>query len=159
MSPDDFSQRYATFVSPITAFAARRVEAHEVDEIVADVFSVAWRKHSVVTEGEELPWLYRIASHVIANHRRKVARNTRLIAKLVVRDPAPSAESIAVADIALAAAWSALPPRYREVLALVAIDGLTVSEAAATLGITPNAVSVRLNRARTQLREELEKQA
>lgn len=158
MSPDDFSRRYAEFVAPITRFVARRVERNDVDDIVADVFSIAWRKHQSVTDGEELPWLYRIASNVIANHRRKSARNVRLIATLVVRDPAPSAESIAIADLSLAAAWAQLTPRYREVLALTAIDGLTVTEAAIVLGVTPNAVSVRLNRARTQLADELSKQ-
>jgi RNA polymerase sigma-70 factor (ECF subfamily) len=60
--------------------------------------------------------------------------------------------------MSLAAAWSQLSPSYREILALTAIDGLSVTEAALTLGITPNAVSVRLNRARTQLSSELSKQ-
>ena len=158
MSPDDFSRRYAEFVAPITAFVARRVERNDVDDIVADVFSIAWRKHGSVTTGEELSWLYRIASNVIANHRRKSARSVRLIATLAVRDPAPSAESIAIADMSLAAAWAQLNTRYREVLALTAIDGLTVSEVATVLGVTPNAVSVRLNRARAQLAEALSQQ-
>lgn len=159
MSPEEFSRRYEEFVAPISRFVARRVERGDVDDIVADVLSVAWRKHHTVTEGEELPWLYRIASNLVANHRRKTARNGRLIATLVVRDPAPSAESIAVADVSLATAWARLSPRYREVLALVAIDGLTVAETAVALGITPNAVSVRLNRARTQLAAELDAQS
>lgn len=159
MSPDDFSRRYADFVAPITTFVARRVEGKDIDDIVADVFGVAWRKHLSVTDGEELPWLYRIASNVIANHRRKSARNLRFMATLVVRDPSPSAESIAIADISLAEAWATLSPTYREVLALVAIDGLTVTEAANVLGITTNAVSVRLNRARTQLSVELDRQS
>lgn len=158
MSPDEFSRRYAEFIVPINRFVARRVERNDVDDIVADVFSVAWGKHQSVNEGEELPWLYRIASNVIANHRRKSARNVRLLAMLVVRDPAPSAESIAIADVSLAAAWALLSPRYREVLALTAIDGLSVSEAAIVLGVTPNAVSVRLSRARAQFSEELSKQ-
>jgi RNA polymerase sigma-70 factor (ECF subfamily) len=76
----------------------------------------------------------------------------------VVRDPAPSAETIAIADMSLAAAWEQLHPRYREVLALTAIDGLSVNEAAIVLGVTPNAVSVRLTRARARLAEELSKQ-
>lgn len=158
MSPDEFSGRYAHYIAPISRFVSRRVESMDVDDIVADVFSIAWRKHHHVTDGEELPWLYRIASNLIANHRRKSARTVRLMAQLVVRDPAPSAESIAVADLSLAAAWERLNPRYREVLALTAIDGLTITEVAIVLGVTPNAVSVRLNRARSQLRDELAKQ-
>jgi RNA polymerase sigma-70 factor (ECF subfamily) len=133
VSPDEFSRQYAEHVVPITRFVARRVERADVEDIVADVLSVAWHKHS------------------ISNHRRKLARQTGLIARLVVRDSAPSAESIAIADISLATAWARLPQQYREVLSLVAIDGLTVTEAAGVLGITANAVSIRLNRARNQL--------
>lgn len=110
MGPEEFSTRYTEFVVPITRFIARRIDSSEVDDVVADVFSIAWRKHKQVTVGQELPWLYRISSNVIANHRRKRATNTRLIAALTVRDPAPSAESIAIADIALAEAWRNCPP-------------------------------------------------
>lgn len=159
MSPEEFTQRYAEFVAPISRFASRRVEWGDVDDIVADVFSIAWHKHTGVTPGEELPWLYRIASNVIANHRRKRARGNRLIAMLSARDHSPSAESIAIADLALAQAWSTLSATSREILALVAIDGLSVTEAAKVLGITPNAVSVRLNRARSQLAAALAQQA
>lgn len=159
MAPEEFSTRYTEFVVPITRFVARRVDRSEVDDVVADVFSIAWRKHKQVTDGQELPWLYRIASNVISNHRRKLATNTRLIATLTVRDPAPSAESIAIADLSLAEAWGKLSPTYREVLALTAIDGLSVGEVAVVLGVTANAVSVRLNRARTQLASELDRQS
>jgi DNA-directed RNA polymerase specialized sigma24 family protein len=40
-------------------------------------------------------------------------------------------------------------------LALTALDGLSVTETAMALDITANAVSVRLNRARNQLRVAL----
>lgn len=159
MSPEDFSEQYSTFVTPISRFVARRVDRDDVEDVVLTVLEVAWHNHHKVTDGEELPWLYRIASNVIANHRRKVARHARLIASLVVRDPSPSAESIAVADVALAAAWGQLSPTHREVLALTAIDGLTVRDAATVLGVTANAVSVRLTRAREQLAQFLNEQA
>lgn len=159
VSPDEFSSRFVEFVVPISRFVGRRADRGDVDDIVADVFSIAWRKHGSVTPGEELPWLYRIASNVIANHRRKSARHIRLVSTLTVRDAAPSAESIAVADISLAAAWAEISPTYREVLALTAIEGLSVTEVATVLGITPNAVSVRLNRARAQLSAELAAQS
>lgn len=156
MSPDDFSTRFHQHRVPITKFLYRRVEASDVDDLASEVFGVAWRKGSTVSAGEELPWLYRVATNLVANHRRKNARASRLLATLFAPDTAPSAETLAVADISLAAAWDELSSRSREVLALTAIDGLSVTEVAASLGITANAVSVRLARARTQLRAALD---
>jgi RNA polymerase sigma-70 factor (ECF subfamily) len=45
----------------------------------------------------------------------------------------------------------ALPEGERAVLELVSVDGLTVAEAAAALGIRPVAARVRLHRARRAL--------
>lgn len=156
MSPEEFTERFAAFRAPIAAFLFRRVEADDVDDLAAETFDVAWRRGATVTVGEELPWLYRVAGNLVANHRRKNSRAQRFVASLFAPDSSPSAESIAVADIALAQAWERIPAPSREILSLIALDGLSVTEAAVSLDITPNAVSVRLSRARTQLRTALD---
>ena len=51
-----------------------------------------------------------------------------------------------------------LPVNYRSVLLLRDIEGLSGAEAGEMLGITPNAVKVRLHRARLALREVLDPQ-
>ena len=159
MSPDDFTQRFADMRVPIAKFLYRRVEATEVDDLSAQVFEIAWRRGGAVTIGEELPWLYRVATNLVANHRRKNARAQHLLAAIVAPDTSPSAESIAIADIALADAWARLPATSRQILALTALDGLSISETAVALDITANAVSVRLNRARNLLRVALAESA
>ena len=53
-------------------------------------------------------------------------------------------------------ALSSLPANYREVLLLVAVEGLQPHEAAAICGVTPEALRQRLHRARTMLAERLE---
>lgn len=159
MSPEDFTERFAGLRVPIAKFLYRRVAVNEVDDLSAEVFEIAWRKGGAVTVGEELPWLYRVATNLIANHRRKNARAQHLLAAIIAPDTSPSAESIAVADIALAEAWGRLPATSRQILALTALDGLSVAETALALDITANAVSVRLNRARNQLRAALAESA
>ena len=104
-----------------------------------------------MSAGEELPWLYRIASYLVANHRRRLAAKASMLGLLSVPDSAPSAESLVTADAELARAWSSLAPNDREVLALVVIDDLAVSDAAVALGISANAVSIRLHRAKKAL--------
>jgi RNA polymerase sigma-70 factor (ECF subfamily) len=51
-----------------------------------------------------------------------------------------------------------LPARHREILVLRDIEELDTSEVAAALGITPNAVKVRLHRARQALRTLIERE-
>jgi RNA polymerase sigma-70 factor (ECF subfamily) len=104
-----------------------------------------------VTSGEELPWLYRISANLVANHRRKQAASASFIAGLRPADSAPSSEDIVVADQSLAEAWKQLAARDREVLALAVLEDLPVSSIAGALGISPNAVSIRLHRAKKTL--------
>jgi RNA polymerase sigma-70 factor (ECF subfamily) len=56
----------------------------------------------------------------------------------------------------LEAALAALPVASREVLLLVAIEGMRPADAAAVCGVTPEAVRQRLSRARAQLARELD---
>lgn len=151
VSPDDFAAIYTQHLGAVSRYLARRVDRDDVDDLAADVFAVAWRKRGSVTADEELPWLYRIASYLVANHRRRLAAKASMLGLLSMPDSAPSAESLVTADAELARAWSTLTPNDREVLALVVIDDLAVSDAAVALGISANAVSIRLHRAKKAL--------
>ena len=53
-------------------------------------------------------------------------------------------------------AMATLPGPYREVLLLVAAEGMTPAEAAIVCGVTPEAMRQRLSRARALLAERLE---
>jgi len=155
MTPDEFSSLYREHQTPIAKFLARRVEFVEVEDLCSEVFEIAWSKRDDAVDGFELPWLYRIAGFVVANARRRANTRNRFIASLAPADHAPSAESIALSDMALAQAWGKLGLAERATLALVAFEGLRVEEAAAALGISANAASIRLHRARTKPAEHL----
>lgn len=58
-------------------------------------------------------------------------------------------------DGAVAAAFEDLPGKFREVVALVDIGGLSYAEAAARLGVPVGTVMSRLHRGRTRIREAL----
>ncbi|RZT58216.1 RNA polymerase sigma-70 factor (ECF subfamily) [Microcella alkaliphila] len=148
---DPFVAVYSEYLRPISAYLARRVDRDQVEDLAADVFAIAWRKRDSVTPGEELPWLYRIASFTVANHRRRLASRTSLLARLTTQDSAPSAEDIVVADAALADAWRQLSARDREILALGVVEGLGAQDVGIALGISANAASIRLHRARARL--------
>lgn len=148
---DDFASVYSAHLPAISRYLARRVEHQHVEDLAADVFALAWRKRESVTPGEELPWLYRIAANLVANHRRKEAAAKSFFASLKPADSAPAADDIVIADQSLAEAWSKLKARDREVLALAVLEDLPVGSIATSLGISANAVSIRLHRAKKSL--------
>lgn len=159
-SPDaQFERAYVQFLPAVSGYLYRRVQRQFVEDLAADVFAIAWRKRATVAAGEELPWLYRIAANVVANHRRSQASGFALLAALRPADSAPSAEDIVVADASLAGAWRRLRPAEREVLALALVEELPPAELAVALGVSVNAATIRVHRAKKKLHELLERTA
>ena len=148
---DDFATVYSEHLPAVSRYLARRVERDAVEDLAADVFALAWRKRAAVTPGEELPWLYRIAANLVANHRRKQAASASFITSLRPADSAPAADDIVIADQQLANAWKQLKAKDREVLALAVFEDLPIATIATALGVSANAVSIRLHRAREKL--------
>jgi len=80
-------------------------------------------------------------------------------AAVVYRDWSPSAEELLARDEVRAlvrAAIDELPETYRTVLALRDLEDLDTAEVARLLGVTANAVKIRLHRARQALRQLLD---
>ncbi len=153
-----FTSLYRESLPLISRYLFRRVTPDQVEELCSQVFEIAWQKRNAAPAGFEVPWLYRIAANVVSNHRRRAIRETKLIANLREPNSAPSAESIALADIELSEAWAKLKPSEQNVLALAAFEGLGVHEISLALGISGNAAAVRLHRARANLASLLEYQ-
>jgi RNA polymerase sigma-70 factor (ECF subfamily) len=143
----------------IFAFAARRVSGREsAEDVVADTFAIAWRRRDRIPE-EALPWLYAIAANVIANQYRSSHRRHNLGERLA-REASVAAPGTDPADALggrdeLAAALARLDEAEREVLRLVAWEGLSTGDGARVVGCSPGAFRVRLHRARRKLAKEL----
>lgn len=143
----------------VALYALRRTYPDDAADVVASTFAIAWRKLAVVPTGEgALPWLLVTARHVLANDRRRRAKDTALVARLrtefgrvVAERTAPIDEGLLVARTA----FGALSPSDREVLCLVAWDGLSIDQVAAVIRVTPNAAAVRLHRARARFSKRL----
>lgn len=140
----------------VVRYAQRRVLPGEVDEVVAETFLVAWRRLDDVP-ARALPWLLGVARGVSANVRRAGQRRAALTDRLVATS---NPQKVADADDgqltgSLALALASLRPQDRELLTLLAWDGLSQDEAAMALNISRGAVAVRLHRLRRRLRAEL----
>jgi RNA polymerase sigma-70 factor (ECF subfamily) len=133
----------------VRAYAARRVLASEVDDVASDVFVVAWRRLDDVPE-DALPWLLACARRIIANRVRGARRQAALRQRLGLERPAPSA-GVPLPDSGLSQGLATLSPADREALLLVVWEGLDHTRAAAVVGCSPRAFSMRLHRARRRL--------
>jgi RNA polymerase sigma-70 factor (ECF subfamily) len=139
---------YRSHGSAVHAYALRRVDRATADEVVAETFVVAWRRLEDVPP-QALPWLYAVARRLVANQTRGANRRSALARRLAaeVDDGArPSRADVTLGRL------EALNARDREVLLLIAWEGLTQRQAAAVLGCSHAAVRVRLHRARRRLR-------
>lgn len=160
---DEFESFYREHLPLIRTYLARRLDdPWVVADLTADVFLRAIRAAATYRSelGPPRAWLIGIARNVAADHRRsRFAEDTavrRLNARRLLDED--SAERIveritAEADArALLASIADLPDSLRSVVELVAVDGLSLAEAAQVLGIKPGAARVRYHRARRALR-------
>lgn len=144
-------------IEPLRRFLVRRVDADTADDVLADTLLVVWRRLDDVPD-HALPWVYGVARNCLANARRGDRRQERLAAKIAVVDPPVAAVAgPGEGDPLLAEALATLGETDAELLRLWAWEQLTPAEIATVLDVTPNAVSIRLHRAREKLRVELRK--
>jgi RNA polymerase sigma-70 factor, ECF subfamily len=151
-----FEALYRAHCGAVRAFVHRRVASAAADDVVSEVFVLAWRRLDQ-TPPDELPWLLGIARGVLANERRGAARRLALRDRLkanAVAEIEHAPDSFGGESPVLLALGS-LGQRDQELLLLVAWDGLDRAQAAAVLGIGTAAFSVRLHRARRRLERAL----
>ena len=130
-------------------------DRHLAEDAVQETFLKAYRGFGAFRgEANEKTWLSRIA----VNQCRDVRKSAwfRHTDRRVTLDmlPEPS-ETPSERDDALTLAVMALPIRLRETVLLYYFQDMTASEIANTLGISQQAVSGRLMRARKSLRKTL----
>ena len=151
-----FERLYRENFRAVLRFAATRIDTERAKDVAAETFLVAWRRLDDVP-AEPRAWLLAVARRVIAGQFRSEARRDALVLRLRGVPPETSdlAETISDRDGVLAA-FATLRERDREVLRLVAWDGLRSAEAAEVLQVTRLALAVRLHRARRRLQRALE---
>jgi len=163
--PERFADIFDRYYAQIHGYAARRLGHGLADDVAAEAFLVAFERRGRyhASRLDARPWLYGIASNLIARHHRAEKRRYRAMARVACRDATKGhADEIAAMLDAeafrapLAAALARIADRDREVLLLVAWAGLTSEQAGEALGIPSGTARSRLHRARTLLRAALD---
>jgi RNA polymerase sigma-70 factor (ECF subfamily) len=153
-----FEACFRTHYPEVLAYALRRLgERGTAEDVASQTFAVAWRRLDNLPQ-DPLPWLFGIARHVLRNETRSARRRSRLLARIAGADApvvaADHADSAAEAS-AVTTALRRLSENQREVLRLAAWEGLDARRAAAVLGCSSAAYTLRLHRARRRLAKEL----
>lgn len=157
-SAPSFDQVVAEHLAMISRIAA----AHESnlsarEDLVQDILCAVWRALPKFRgEAGLRSFIARIATNRAVTHVQRALRlpdSSELPPDLAASHPGPEACAIAVDErAALVGALCALPISMREP-ALLALEGFAQQEIAAVLGISPNAVAIRMTRAKFELRK------
>jgi RNA polymerase sigma-70 factor (ECF subfamily) len=159
--PEAFADVVRALSPALHAYLARRAGA-DADDLLAETWLRAYaaRRTYDIARGSVRVWSFGVARHVLMAHWRRVVDLPRdTAAHEETSDPWPGVDDrLAAAAVApaLRAALAELPVVERELLLLVAWDGLTPTEAAGVAGVPAPTARTRLFRARQRLRERLE---
>jgi RNA polymerase sigma factor (sigma-70 family) len=162
--PERFAVVFDRHAPHIHRYLARRLGGQAADDLMGETFLIAFggRARYDPAFSSARPWLYGIATNLVGQRRREEAREYRLRAALgPPAGQACHANRVAERVTAqamneqLAGALAGLARGDRDVLLLIAWEGLTYEEVAAALGIPVGTVRSRLNRARKKVRAEL----
>lgn len=160
ITAEEFEDLYRATARDVLAYVRRRT-AGDPDDMVAEVYAVAWRRRSDLPDPTlRRAWLFGVARKLLKADGRQQHRDGELVSELAVR-PLATASSPSNDRTArvVAAALGRLAPKDGEILRLVSWEGLTPAELAVALRIRPGAARVRLHRARQALASDPEIQA
>jgi RNA polymerase sigma factor (sigma-70 family) len=153
-----FEALYRRHFRAVLGYTLARLEPERAKDAAAETFLVAWRRQSDLP-AEPLAWLLGVARKVVAEQLRADTRRDALTERITSTRPAAAGQSDPADEVAeresARTALACLPERDRELLRLIAWDGLPVAMAAEVLGLNRLTFSVRLHRARRRLASAL----
>ncbi|MGP3936805.1 RNA polymerase sigma factor [Nonomuraea sp. KM88] len=165
---DRFTEVHDRYFRDIYLYVAGRLDTQAAEDIAAETFLLAFdqRDRFDPARGGLRPWLFGIATNLVARHRRKEARHYRALSRMAPEPAAEGPENSVVTSVSaqrmqprLAQALATLSKGERDVLLLVALGQLGYDEVAQALGISPGTVGSRLSRARAKFHAIIDKES
>lgn len=166
--PELFTAVYDRYFGDIHRYVAGRLDAQVAEDIAAETFLVAFsqRDRFDPARGDLRPWLFGIATNLVARHRRAEARHYAAVARRGTEQVVGGHEDRVIASVTaagmrarLVTALAGLSRGERDVLLLVALAQLSHQEVARALGVSSGTVGSRLSRARAKLHKTISKEA
>jgi RNA polymerase sigma-70 factor (ECF subfamily) len=160
-----FEAVYGAFRARIFSFLVRLARRRDVaEDLLEETFvRLVTRARNLSDDTCLAAWLFTVARNLHASWCRHRALHDDRLSELVPSWPSPGRDETPFDATArteterrLERALARLALRDREVILLVAVEELTPSEAASALGLAPEALRKRLQRARERLAVELD---
>lgn len=146
---------------PVRRYLWRRTDQTTADDVLSETLVVLWRRLDAVPD-ERIAWAIGVARLQLANAERSRRRQERLVARILTVDPpreTASTDGETESAEAVRAVLAHLRPRDAELLRLWIWDELEPARIAPVLGISVNAATVRLHRARRRFADLWSKDA
>lgn len=161
--PVQFGAIFDRHATVLHRYLVRRLGPDDADAMVSEVFRIAFEKRHTydLDRPTARPWLYGIATNLLAKHRRREARRIHAVARLAAQrlTPVDLADAVS-ATVDASAQWlrvagavTSLPEPERDALMLHVWEALSYEDVADALGVPVGTVRSRLHRARRRLRE------
>lgn len=156
-SAERFTECWHTEGPRVRAYALRHIGSDDAHDVVAETFTIAWRRWDEVPD-PAIGWLLTTARGVVSNRRRTQRRQRALEDRIAHLDQvaAQDTSEAVVTRHEAVRRLAALTEEHREALLLTSWDGLSSEEAAGVLGIRPATFRRRLSRARGNLAKGLD---
>lgn len=144
-------------------FVTARVRTREdAEEILQDAFVRGIQKAGDIRDDESaVAWFYRLLRNAVIDHYRRVAAGRKALTDEARNTPEFDLGFAADLERTVCACIKdlipLLKPEYSDLIRRVDLGGSDVAAVAEEIGISPGNTRVRLHRARTALRAELEK--
>jgi len=174
----EFEQIHEDFRPKIQRYLIRLVGEQEAEDLTQEVFVKVNRAlQNFRGESQLSTWLYRIATNTALDRIDSPSYQRAIQAQLAqdaigddeveledqdvwTGEKAPRLETEVMRQEMYECVWNRLdhlPANYRTVLLLSDMEGFTNSEVAEILGVSLDAVKIRLHRARARLRKDIER--
>jgi RNA polymerase sigma-70 factor (ECF subfamily) len=147
---EDLFRRY----SPEVHSYLRRRVGDDADDLLSEVFIVAWERRRDLPGGDkQRAWLYGVARNLILSGARNKARSRAATREHThsLRPTSDVESGTDATDRTVRAALKSLTDVDQELIMLTTWERLSVTDAATVMGLRPGAARVRLHRARQRL--------
>ena len=165
--PATFGLIFDRHATVLHRYLVRRVGPDAAESALGELFRIAFEKRATydLDRPSARPWLYGIATNLVARHRRTEARRLAAVARLAGQRLPANDRTLDVADDVssrvdaverwnrVARAVNELPQPERDALVLHVWESLSYDDIADALGVPIGTVRSRLSRARGRLRE------
>lgn len=161
LNPNDAGNQLLACVPRLRRYARALVgDRAAADDLVQDTVERGWARLASWQPGSDMrAWLFSIMHNVRVDQGRRGALPTEPLDDQTTLSAVPERASVGLEVRDMDVALRLLPDEQREILLLVALEGMRYEEVAQALGIPVGTVMSRLSRAREKLRTLMEGRA